>query len=346
VAVVVSPYLYHAFHGVISPPVRPNANRHFLDLANIIFPTKTTWLRPSGSGSITSHFTSSLPEVGGYLGILLPVLLVIALVTIPPGRVRRGAWLLLIAALLADAMAAGPEVTAAGHPLAKGVWSLVVHVPALGKAMPIRLAMYAVLFIALLIALWLAQPGGAWRFYLAGLAIVLFLPNPSGAFWARHLRNPSFFTTSAYRQVIHRRDVALVLPYVDRASWSMYWQAETGFWFRMIGGHTGQALLPSECRWAGDWESLGGGEPPGGAAGFRKFLLAHHVNEVIEAPATTTWPRRLIAASLPDVQPVDVRGTKVYRLRPGLPLALPRGGPRLNATGYLNTDPGEAICGR
>jgi hypothetical protein len=242
-------------------------------------------------------------------------------------------------------MAAGPEVTAAGHPLAKGVWSLFLHVPALGKAMPIRLAMYAVLFIALVIGLWLAQPGGAWRFYLAGLAMVCFLPNPSGAFWAAHLRNPSFFTTSTYRQVIHRGDIALVLPYRARQSWSMFWQAETGFRFRMIGGHTGQTILPSECRWAGDWESLGGGEPPGGAAGFRKFLLAHHVNVVIEAPATTTWPRRLIAASLPDVHPLNLLGTNVYRLRPGLPLALPRGGPHLNATGYLNTDPGEKICG-
>ena len=173
-----------------------------------------------------------------------------------------------------------------------------------------------------------------------------FLPNPSGAFWTAHVRQPSFFTTSAYKQVIHRGDVALVFPYTDRVSWSMLWQGETGFRFRMIGGHIGQAIIPSECKWAGDWESLAGGEPPGGAAGFRRFLLAHHVTVIVEAPATTAWPRRLIAASLPDVRPIRVDGTVVYRLRPGLPLVLPRGGPRLSPVGYLNTAPEDAICAR
>jgi hypothetical protein len=175
---------------------------------------------------------------------------------------------------------------------------------------------------------------------------VCFLPNPSGAFWAAHVRQPSFFRTSAYKTVIHRGDVALVFPYTDRASWSMLWQGETGFRFRMIGGHIGQTIIPSECKWAGDWESLGGGEPPGGAAGFRRFLLAHHTTVIVEAPATTTWPRRLIAASLPDVRPRRILGTVVYRLPPGLPLALPPGGPRLSSTGYLNTAPEDAICKR
>jgi hypothetical protein len=126
----------------------------------------------------------------------------------------------------------------------------------------------------------------------------------------------------------------------------MLWQAETGFRFRQIGGHIGQAVIPAECKWAGYWESLGGGEPPGGAAGFRRFLLAHHVDVVIEAPATTEWPRELISASLPDVHPVTLLGTTVYRLRPDLPPRLPAGGPRLEPTGALNTLPERAICHR
>jgi hypothetical protein len=346
VAVVVSPYLFHAFGGSSAPPVRPRASRHILDLANIVYPTKTTWLRPSGAAAITNRFTSGLDEIGGYLGIPLLIILVVAVVMMRPGRARRGVWMLALAALVADAMATGPEMMVNGHRLGKGVWSLVQHLPALGEAIPIRLAMYAVLFISLIVALWLAEPGArAWRFGLAGLAIVCFLPNPSGALWTAHVRQPSFFTTSAYKKVIHRGDVALVFPYADRVSWSMLWQGETGFRFRMIGGHIGQAIIPAECKWAGDWESLAGGEPPGGAAGFRRFLLAHRVNVIVEAPATTSWPRRLVAAALPDVRPVRIHGTTVYRLRPGLPLALPPGGPRLGSTGSLNSAPGRAICG-
>src|SRR5579862_1609593 len=344
--VIVSPYLVHAF-GASKAPVRPHAHKHILDLANIVYPTKTTWLRPTGSAAITNGFTSGIDEIGGYLGIPLLVILLIAVTTMRPGRVRRGVWLLALAALVADALAAGPKVTVDGHRLVTGVWSLFQHLPAIGEAIPIRLAMYAVLFIALIVALWLAEPGRRlWRFVLAGLAIVCFLPNPSGAFWTAGVRQPGFFATSAYRKVIHPGDVALVFPYAARVSWSMVWQAETGFRFRTIGGHIGQAIIPSECKWAGDWESLAGGEPPGGAAGFRQFLLAHHVSVVIEAPATTEWPRRLVAASLPDVNPVKVLGTTVYRLSPALPLPLPPGGPPLSATGDLNKAPERAVCGR
>jgi hypothetical protein len=347
VAVIVSPYLFHAFGGGSAPPVRPRSSLHILDYANLIYPTKTTWLRPSNSDAITGKFTSSLVEIGGYLGIPLLIILVVAVTTMRPGRARRGVWMLALAALVADLLAAGPKMTVNGHQLGTGLWSLVQRLPAIGEAIPMRLEMYAVLFIALIVALWLAAPGlRAWRFGLAGLAVVCFLPNPSGAFWTAQARQPVFFRTGAYKKVIHRGDVALVFPYTDRVSWSMLWQGETGFRFRMIGGHIGQTIIPSECKWAGDWESLGGGEPPGGAAGFRQFLLAHHVNVVVEAPATTAWPRRLIAASLPDVRPVSILGTVVYRLPPGLPFSRPPGGPQLAATGSLNGAAEQAICRR
>jgi hypothetical protein len=347
VAVFVSPYLLHAFGGGSAPPVRPRASKHILDLANLVYPTQTTWLRPSGSDAITSKFTSGIDEIGGYLGIPLLIILLVAVTTMRPGRARRGVWFLALAALVADLMAAGPEMTMNGRPLGKGLWSLFQHLPALGEAIPVRLAMYAVLFISLAVALWLAEPGfQAWRFVLAAVAVVFFLPNPSGSFWTAHVRQPSFFATSAYRQVIHKGDVALVFPYTERVSWSMLWQAETGFRFKMIGGHIGQAIIPSECPWADDWASLGGGAPPGGAAGFRRFLLAHRVNVIVEAPATTSWDRQLVRASLPDVRPIKMLGTTVYRLPPGLPLALPRGGPHLSPTGSLNTAPGRAICAR
>src|SRR5207248_224215 len=141
-------------------------------------------------------------------------------VFVRPGRARRGVWVLALAAICADAMAAGPKMKVAGHAIGTGVWALFRHLPAIGEAMPVRLAMYAVLFIALVAALWLAEPGARpWRFVLAGLAILCFLPNPSDAFWTSKVKNPSFFATGAYRQVIHPGDIALVFPYAARASW-------------------------------------------------------------------------------------------------------------------------------
>ena len=61
---------------------------------------------------------------------------------------------------------------------------------------------------------------------------------------------------------------------------------------------------------------------------------------ILEAPGTTTWPKRLVAAALPDVRPVRVDDTTVYRLSPSLPLALPAGGPSLPYA-----PPVHAVCG-
>ncbi len=348
---IVSPYLVHAFRQ--TAPVRPHVSGHTLDLANTVFPTQTTWLRPPRSdavlhsGRAVDGYTPNVDEDGGYLGVPLLVILVLAVVTLR-GRARRGAWLLLLAALVADALALGREMQVAGHSIGPGLWWLADRLPAISEAIPIRLTMYAVLFVALAAALWLAQPGRRrlWRFVLAGLAIVTFLPTPSGAFWTSHARLSRFFGTSAYRTVIRPGDRALVLPYSPHDSWIMLWQAETGFRFAMIGGHIGQVVTPAECPWAEDWESLAGGAPTGGAAAFRRFLLAHRVTVVVEGPGSGKWEKALIASSIPDVRPVRVADATVLRIPPGLPRALPPGAPPLPKGGKLHRRPGGAVCGR
>lgn len=346
---IVSPYLVHAARENV--PFRPHVTTHTLDLANTVFPSQTTWLRPPrsdaaiGTRDTVNGYAINVDEVGGYLGVPLLVILVLAAVTLR-GRARRGAWLLLLAAVVADALALGAEMQVSGHSVAPGVWRLVEKLPAINEAIPIRLAMYAVLFVALAAALWLAQPRRRlWRFALAGLAVVSFLPTPSGAFWTSRARQSQFFATSAYRTVIRPGDRALVLPYAPTDSWLMLWQAETDFRFSMIGGHIGQVIIPPECRWAEDWESLAGGAPTGGAAAFRRFLLAHHVTVVVEGPGTETWTKALIASSIPDVRPVRVADATVLRIPPGLPRALPRDAPPLPDGGKLHRRPGTVVCG-
>jgi hypothetical protein len=342
--VVVSPYLYHAFRSSTAY-VRPNANAHVLDIANVLVPTRATWLRPPGSQAVAHHFTSSIVELGGYLGVPLLLIVLLAIVMLKGERVRRRMWLLFIAAVVAEVLALGPVIRVAGHKIAPGVWRLVQHLPAIGEAMSVRLAMYGVLFLALIVALWLAQPGRRmWELVLAGVAVVSFFPTPSGAFWSSHILQPRFFATPVYKKYIRPGDTALMFPYTPRDSWSMYWQAETGFRFKLIGGHTGQVVIPFECPWAGYYESFAGGVPPGGAAGFRRFLLAHSVDVIVEAKGTEPWGKTLVAAALPDVKPVVVGNATVYRLRSGLPLALPAGGPRLPNVGPPDMSAARAEC--
>ena len=340
--VVVTPYLVYAFAGPAPP--RPLTFRHVLDLANIAFPTEATWLRPPHSAAVTSTLNGGVAELGGYLGAPLLLILLVALATQRGRRGRRGLWVLILAALAAEVLAMGTEMTVAGHAVGPGVWRLIQHLPALGEAIPVRLTMYAVLFAALATALWLGQPGRRLlRFVLAGVAVASFLPTPTGAFWSSYAPQPRFFSTPVYRTFIHRGDTALVFPYAERNSWSMLWQAETGFRFSMAGGHIGQTVIPAECRWAGDYESLSGGTPPGGAAGFRAFLLAHNVSVIVMGRGTGTWSKDLITSSLPDVRPVSVADVKVYRLRPGLPSTVPDGAPPLPHR-RLRTALGQGVC--
>jgi hypothetical protein len=342
--VIVTPYLVHAFASGTAAPLRPHRNRHALDLANLVFPTQATWWRPPHSHSIVSRFTSNIDEIGAYVGV--PLLLIALLAAVSSrGRVRRGVWLLLLGAIAADALAAGPEVRVAGHPVVTGVWAGIERLPALGEALPIRLEMYAALFLALAAAVWLAQPGRrVWRFALGGLAVASLLPTPGAGFWTSHARQSRFFDSAAYRALIHRGDTALVFPYTSRRSWSMLWQAETNFRFAMLGGHVGQTIIPSECRWYRDYESLGGGTPPGGPAGFRRFLRAHDVNVVVEGPRTSPAVKELIRASLPDVKPVRAAGVTVVRLS-NLPRSLPRDGSFLPSSRPRHDGPWQ-VCSR
>jgi hypothetical protein len=332
VAALVSPYLAHVAHH--KAPLRADLARHALDLANTVIPTKTAWVQTPHGNVVLTHgningYPNAISEVDGYIGVPLLILLVLAAVTLR-GRVRRGFWVLLLSGIAADLMALGPTMRVANHRIGAGVWSLIQRLPAIGVAIPIRLEMYAALFVALAAALWLARARDIrWRFALAGLVVLTFLPTPSLAFWSSHVRQSTFFSTSAYRRAIRPGDVALVFPYAGRQSGLMLWQAETGFRFKMIGGHTGQTIIPAECRWKQDWASVGGGTPPGGAASFRRFLLAHHVTVVLEGPHSSNWDKQLIAAALPYAQPVQVKDTTVVRIPPGLSPALPRGGPTL-----------------
>jgi hypothetical protein len=156
------------------------------------------------------------------------------------------------------------------------------------------------------------------------------------------VRQSRFFASAANRALIDRGDTALVFPYTNRRSWSMLWQAETHFRFAMIGGHVGQSIIPSECRWYLDYESLGGGTPPGGAASFRRFLLAHDVNVIVEGPRTSARVRELIRSSLPDVPQVHRAGVTVLRLT-NLSRSLPSDAPPLPPTRRRSRGPGQ-VC--
>jgi hypothetical protein len=325
--ILILPYLLHAYLGNTPPPQRGGGKSAADDLLNLVVPTQRTWIRPPHSSAIQHNFTGNGSEQGGYLGFPLLVIVVLAAIQL---RRRRELWVVLLSGLATALLALGPIVRVDGNKIGAGIWNVVVHLPAIGEALPIRLTMYTVLFAGLVCALWLAQSSrfSAARWVLAALAVVALVPNPSTQLWASDVPESSFFDTQTYRSYLPQGDTALVFPY-GPAGWSMLWQARTGFRFRMIGGWTGSHIIPAECRWYWDYRALAGVSPPGGAAEFRRFVLSHHIDAVIEEQGTTRNAMRLMAAAFPDLSQTRVGDATVIRIGPSVTPALPKNGPSL-----------------
>lgn len=341
--VLALPYLLHAFVGSTTPPAR-GVIPASADLANLVVPTKVTWLRLPGSGSIARHFASNGAEQGAYLGI--PLLLIIALATATlRGPRRRGVWVLLLSALASTLLALGPRVRVDGHTVAIGIWAWIGRLPTIRAALPIRLDMYTTLFAALIAGVWLthASRRHRWPYLLAALAVVAILPTPSYTHWTSAVPQSRFFTTSAYRRYLRPGETVLVLPY-GPTGWSMLWQAEARFRFRMIGGWVGRSVLKGDCRWYWEYRALTGLRPPDDGAGLRRFLIAHHVGAVVEDSGTQPWAARLVSGVLADVQPERIAGATVLRLPTSLPLKLPENAPRIRPATAPQSAPSGLPC--
>ena len=169
------------------------------------------------------------------------------------------------------------------------------------------------LIVAVIVALWLSQPHVGRRLQAkwaaAALSIVFLLPSIGSDHWHARPPNPPFFTTHEYRSVLRRGDAVLVLPFAY-TGFSMLWQAETDFWFRMAGGYLWRVPTPD---YATDplWPSLIGQAQPNPAV-LRSFLARRHVRAVIIGPgAPTQWRGALAALGL---KPQSLGGVLFYRV--------------------------------
>jgi hypothetical protein len=307
--VVLSPVLAYAIVSDAAAP-RRSPFSGAADLLNYVVPTRRTWLRPPGSDEISSQFTGAGAEHGAYLG--LPLLLLVGLAAIPafrrpPSRPRLVLVLLLVSVVL---LSLGTRIKIAGDVIGIGPWSALAPFPILGSALPIRMTMYGALLAALLAGLALADRRSITRWAIAALGLVAIFPNLALPQWSAAVERPGFFARGGYERYLGPDSTALVLPY-GPSGWSMLWQAEASFGFRLVGGHFALRATPSEEEWRDVYEALGtGGLRP---ARLREFLAAHEVDAVVVAPETPARVRRLVAAAV-DTPPVRVLDTLVYRL--------------------------------
>jgi hypothetical protein len=293
---LVSPYIWHAFvvSGTANAPER-SPYSEAADLANFLVPTRLIWLQLPRSANIASHFTATGSERGAYLGIPLVALVITFFWAARRSRVVVASSVALVALVIA---AAGSSIRVAGHGLVPGPWKILAVLPVTKSLLPIRLTVFITLIASMAVAMFLSnQHRPRWRLVIWLVAIigVLFvLPNPSSQRWTSDVPNPRFFANRGFSQSIPLHSTVLVLPY-GGGGWSLYWQAEQNFRFKLVGGHFGRVATPGERAWKDVYQSLGYGPAPS-ATRFRRFLKLHDVSYVVVAQGTKLHARRIVAS--------------------------------------------------
>lgn len=227
-------------HGAIQPP-----DVYVSDALGFFVPTTLQWHVPGWPRALAYRYhpyTGNGTEWTSYLGV--PLVLLLVAVTVRHWRrpiVRLASLLLLAAAVLS----LGAHLHLAGHIHAAVTlpWWLTQILPLTKDVEPGRLTIFAHLFAALLLAVFvdavLRQP--QWAVRLGGIALaiaVLLSYVPGGPLPTGRAQVPAFFTSTAVR-AIPDGGVALVAPFPSGPDTvaPMLWQAAAGMRFRMPGGY-------------------------------------------------------------------------------------------------------------
>ncbi len=312
-AVVTSPFIYYAFKGNVAGAFSTAGDVWSGDLLGFVIPTHVTGLGGGTFTTLASKFNENdLAESGIYLG--LPLILITV-------RYASSRWRLPITRLLSAALlvvfvlALGSHLHVGGHSSVPLPWDALAGLPLLKQALPVRLGLYVYLLVAVIAAIWIANPREGFsaivKWELVALSIAFIFPNVGSGLWNNRPSNPRLFTTTHYRRYLRPGEVALTLPWAGFGGYGMLWQAETGMWFRLAGGNLGK-LLPADYRQDPILSAFMHPELTNVAAELHSFLLRRHVGAVIvDASQPQQWPDVLGRLGL---TPVRTGGVLLYRL--------------------------------
>lgn len=301
---LISPIVGYAVVSDASAPARsPFAES--ADVLNYAVPTRRTWIRPPGSSDIAARFTGTGAEQGAYLGVPFLVLASLAALERRGSRHRSLLAALFVASIV---LSLGTRVKVAGVVVGIAPWAALAPLPVIGSALPARMTMWSALFASVLVALALADRRSVVRWLLVVAGVAATLPNLTLHQWSSGVVRPQFF--AQHRDEVYIRDgsTALLLPY-GPAGWSMLWQAEAGFRFRIVGGHFALRVTPAERDWADVYEALGSGHLA--PRRLCSFLAAHDVDVVVVTPGTRGRVRRALEAATA-TKPVRALDALVY----------------------------------
>ncbi|MDQ6835501.1 MAG: hypothetical protein M3016_04870, partial [Actinomycetota bacterium] len=284
--VVVSPFLYFFLFGTHYPP---GATFFSAPLVAFVAPPSLT--------AVVSVLGLAQPRGANlqtYLG--LPWLGILALFAWQERR-SRIAQVLLACLVVAAVLSLGAHLSLRGPTRLSTTaptsglwlpWALLVKLPVLRYATPLRFALFVALPAAVAVSMWLAH-GGTGRWTLAIVAMVCVIPAVGDAAWSTDARDPAFFAGDAYRRYLRPTDNVLTFPAFGP---NERWQADTGYSFRLADGYLGNPFPPSYSGYP-IWSTLVGG-PLIHRYGpqLRRFMTAKHVTAiVVQASDPGPWPQ-------------------------------------------------------
>jgi hypothetical protein len=289
-AIVASPFLYYALvSGGLQPGNPALSDVYGLDLANLFFPTLTTWLGHHDFQALWSTFEQGdVSESNGYLGIAIMIAFGTWFFT--EGRRSVLGKLLAVTIILSVVMALGSYLHIAGRQTVTLPYNWIKNLPVFDLIIPSRIVLYAVLAISIGVAMWLAKTGGhvIGRWMLVFLGVFMLFPNISSSLYGVSPYNPSFFSTALYRHYLTRNETVLVLPF-GHNDISTLWQAETGFYFYMPEGYVLGTIPAAFETQAGVPELFNNVPPPAPTLG--SFIRVHNVSHVVVDPTQAgPWP--------------------------------------------------------
>jgi len=328
-AVPLAPYLYHVARSASRSPIYSfYPSLYSTDALNFVVPTPLTLVGRHRFAEVARKFSGNISEQSGYVSVPLAASVLVFAVT----RWRKAATRFLVI-MLAVVLAAsvGPTLRVKGSDTVAFPWRALIHLPLVKYVLPSRLMMYAFLLVAVIVALWLADPAkdqsegpsrdagkrlpaldpawARWAVILVGVA--LLLPNLSYPAWRSSVNTPAFFADGLFRTRLPFGANVIIIPYADRGN-AMLWQAQAGFAFRMAEGYVSVVPPPEFSGWP-ILKTLYSGELiPEADRELRAFLRDKGVVAIIVVKGRTgPWPQ--LFGPL-DPSPEDVGGVLLYRV--------------------------------
>jgi hypothetical protein len=250
---VAAPYLYYALRH--APHTFSRQRPAFsLNLVRVVLP----WSDKVFGLKSLADYSGQVGRAGidDYVGV--PILLVLLGVAVLTWRSRR-TRLLVAGFAFVIVVAIGPALAIGTSSPVKLPWARLWSLPIARSAEPSRLIVFAVLALALALAMWLALPGGRrlraarWGLGLLAAAAILWdtptaysaiNPIPLGYHPPATMRPanqlPPFITDGMYRQYLRPGEIVVVVTH--RGNAGLLFQAEAGFYFRVVGGYINASL--------------------------------------------------------------------------------------------------------